>query len=355
MQEVSTLIIGVAGFSWSGSGAVMDYLMEFEETQVYTPELILAFHSDGLHDLDVNLNENCAKFLSSGVAIPRFRKVVKYLLQKRTKGKSKKITEEYLNQITQAKWIGSEQGQMLVRSTWLYRHVGQRLKPALGKLPQEFCWKYSPYPLSEMEFSICPDHFLEITQDYVDKILCVLGLDMNKKIVLNQPFPGNNPIPYMKYFRNSKAIVVDRDPRDLFVFLKYVIPGEGYSVPLEKVEAFCEYYHHMHKNLSATLNSPDVLYIHFEDMVYNFEKTASEIDSFLGLHTHVSPRKYFIPEESEANTQVFLKYGKKEETEVIEKRLKQYLYDFSKVEKKNLFNSTFDDNPKSANYSFQKV
>ena len=51
------MIIGVAGFSWSGSGAVMDYLMEFEETQVYTPELILAFHSDGLHDLDVNLNE----------------------------------------------------------------------------------------------------------------------------------------------------------------------------------------------------------------------------------------------------------------------------------------------------------
>ena len=348
------MIIGICGFSWSGSGAVMDYLMEFKNNQVYTPEFIIAYHPDGLHDLDVNLNLNCAKFLSSGVAIPRFRKVVKYLLHKTTNGKSDTITEEYIAQIIQATWIGSEQGQMLVRNTWLYQNVGQRLKPWIRKLPPQFCWKYKPYPLGKMEFSICPKNFLEATQTYTDNLLKAIGLDTKENIILNQPFPGNNPVPFMKYYRNSKAIVVDRDPRDVFTFLKYVFPGRGYSVPLEDVNVFCEYYENMHKNLSMTLDHPDVLYLKFEDMVYHYEVATDRIKKFLGLNDISTPKKDFIPEESEANTQVFVKYGNSEEISVIEKRLSRYLYDFSKVKKITHTEKVFDDNPKSASYSFKK-
>ena len=348
------MIIGVCGFSWSGSGAVMDYLMEYDENQVYTPEFIIAYHPDGIHDLDMNLNSNCAKFLSSGVAIPRFRKVSRYLLKQVTNGESELLTREYLDKITQAKWIGSEQGQMLVRKTWLYRNVGQRLKPWIGKLPHEFCWKYKPYPLSEMEFSICPDNFMKATVEFTDSVLQAIGLNTNRNIVLNQPFPGNNPVPYMKYYRDSKAIVVDRDPRDLFVFLKYIFPGRGYSVPLESVDVFCEYFEHMHKNLETTLNHPDVLYLQFEDLIYHYEEATNQIGQFLNLLGPTNPRKYFIPEESEANTQVFLKYGKPEEISVIENKLRKYLYDFSKVQKRVNADNVFDDNPKSVGYSYKR-
>ena len=47
------MIIGTCGFSWSGSSAVQDFLKEFEEIEVYDRiEFILAFHPDGLEDLD---------------------------------------------------------------------------------------------------------------------------------------------------------------------------------------------------------------------------------------------------------------------------------------------------------------
>lgn len=133
----------------------------------------------------------------------------------------------------------------------------------IPRLSPEFCWKYKPYPLGEMEFSICPNNFLTYTQDFVDELLKEIGLDIRKNIVLNQPFPGNNPFPYMKYFRGSKAIVVDRDPRDVFVFLKYVFPGHSYSIPLKNVNDFCEYFKHMHKNIATCLNHVDILYLHF--------------------------------------------------------------------------------------------
>lgn len=349
------MIIGVCGFSWSGSGAVIDYMMEFEENQVYTPEFIIAYHPDGLHDLDMNLNENCAKFLSSGVAIPRFRKIAASLLDGPTNGNARKLTDDYLSGITQSKWIGLEQGQELLRNRWVYSKIGMRIRNRIiTKLDPEICWKYKPYPLSEMEFSICPDNFLPNTQKYVNRVLVEIGLDTKKNIVLNQPFPGNNPVPYMKYFKNSKAIVVDRDPRDVFVFLKYIFPGHSYSVPLQDVNQFCAYFDNMHKNLNEKLENSNVLYLRFEDLVYHYDNTTARICRFLKLGNNDNPRKYFIPEESEANTQVFKRFGIKEELNVIEKRLSPYLYDFSKVAQQNVKDKFFDDNPKSEMYSFKK-
>lgn len=347
------MIIGVAGFSWSGSGAVIDYLMEYTENQVYTPEFIIAYHPDGLHDLDINLNENCAKFLSSGVAIPRFRKIANTLLVGKTNGKSARLTQQYLDKLIQARWVGLETGQELVRNQWAYRHIGMRIRyNIIAKLPPEICWKYKPYPLAEMEFSICPDQFEDITKDYMDSLLEAIGLDIKKNIVLNQPFPGNNPVPFMKYFRDSKAIVVDRDPRDVYVFLKYVFPGHSYSVPLENVDTFCSYYDNMHKNLNKTLDYQDVLYVRFEDLIYHYEESTASIKSFLNLREHSFPKRYFVPEESEANTQIYKTYGKADEIRIIEEKLRKYLYDYSSVAKKSLNSVTFDGNPKSSGYSF---
>ena len=350
------MIVGVCGFSWSGSGAVLDYLMEFRENQVYTPEFIIAYHPDGLHDLDIDLNQSCAKFLSSGVAIPRYRYIAKSLLSGLTHGASGALTEKYLNELTQAKWIGLEQGQELLRNRWLYRKFGRRIRNhIIAKLPVEFCWKYKPYPLNQMEFSICPDDFDNKTRSYMGEILKAIGLDLKRNIVLNQPFPGNNPVPYMKYFSNAKAIVVDRDPRDVFISLKYIFPGNSYSIPLHDVHEFCSYFLNMHKDLLLTLNDPNVLFVRFEDLIYQYEKTTNQIRDFLGLEKRDSGMKtYFVPEESIGNTQVFRRFGKKEEISVIEDKLCAYLYPFPPVEPDRDRCHPFDDNPKSINYSFEK-
>ena len=109
----------------------------------------------------------------------------------------------------------------------------------------------------------------------------------------------------------------------------------------------------MHKNLKERIDNPNVLYLQFEDLVYHYDNTTAQIRGFLNLGNNDNPREFFIPEDSEANTQVFKRFGKKEELCVIEERLSPYLYDFSKVMQTNKRDKFFDDNPKSENYSFK--
>lgn len=350
------MIISACGFCWSGSGAVLDYLMEFDENQVYKEEFDIAYHPDGLADLDYNLNYNCSKFLSSGVAIPRFKKVANMLLDKRTNGESKKIIKDYLDKLIQVSWVGCEEGQVLIHNQWLYNKIGMRIRYYLiPRLSREFCIKHKIYPLDNMYFSVQPDGFIEKTQDFTDKILTQLGFDMEKNIVLNQAFPGNRPTNSMKYYRNAKAIVVDRDPRDVYIFLKAVFPNNSFSVPLDNVENFIAYFKNMHKTINKEITNNDVLYICFEDLIYEYENTIQKLNAFLDLKNHTYPKKYFKPEKSIANTQVFLRYPEyRQDIKRIECELKEYLYSFESYDYQYTNEDMFDDNPESEKYDFKK-
>ena len=327
------MIIGVCGFSWSGSSACKELLREYSGVELYNSEFTLAYHPDGLSDLDFHLNENCTKFMSSGVAIPRFRKIANLLLKNETKGKIKKLTNEYLDSLIQAKWIGNEDGQVvLCKYPWLYEKVSARyLRHVVFKLPYKFCTKLKVYPLSKKEFSIKPDGFIEKTQEYTNGIFKAMSLNIDKTIVLDQPFPGNAPSRSMKYYKNAKAIIVDRDPRDIYMFVHSLYSKSSYSVPHNDVKEFISYYKNMHKTLKEELLNPDILYIHFEDLIFEYEKTVKQIEEFTGLSEHSLAKHFFKPEMSIANTRVFLKRTDcQSEIKQIEEGLSEYLYDFSK-------------------------
>ena len=345
------MIIGVCGFSWSGSGAVLDYLMEYDHIQIYNRELTIAFFPDGLSDLDFQLNENCSKFLSSTVAIPRFEKMVNRVLQRATDGKIKELTARYLESLTQAQWIGAGQGQLVRHNQWFYWHIGNRLLHRVyRKLPPHLCKRFKLYPLTNMRLSIKPDDFLQKTQIYTNEILKLLGLEPDGIVVLNQPFPANNPSRCLRYFRNSKAIVVDRDPRDIYVFLRETFYGNSYSVPVDDVHAFIAYYKSLHAEIETLKTSENILYIRFEDLIYEYTRTTDQINQFLGLPKNENARKYFVPEASMINTRVFEKTQKcYEEVRTIERELPEYLYDFDSYEYKPSVQLSFDDNPLTKN------
>ena len=337
------MIIGTCGFSWSGSSAVADFLAEFDENQVYNEdEFILAFFPDGIEDLDFNLNTKCSKFLSSTVAIPRFRKVVKLLLEKATDGKIDELTDDYLKELVQVKWIGTGQGQVLFHSPYFYK-LSSRI---IRHLPEKFSKKYIIPPLTKMEYAIKPDNFDIKTQYYIDCILGCIGLDLNKNIVLDQPFPGNNPVRCMKYFRDSRAIIVDRDPRDLYMLAKEYFPRRTFANPHDDVEDFITFFYHMHKDMKNVANQKDILYLRFEDLVFEYEKTTKKIIDFLNLGEHVRPRKHFQPERSMANTRLFEKCKKyPDDIKRIEEKLSDFLFDFDKYSDRKAEGGMFDENP----------
>lgn len=342
------MIIGTCGFSWSGSSAAADFLAEFDENLVYNDdEFIIAFFPDGIEDLDFNLNYKCAKFISSTVAIPRFKRVAHDLLFKPTNGQIDRITESYLDSLIQVKWLGKGQGQSLLHNRFVYENIAQKLTlRLLNRIPESFARKIKFYPLGDMMYSICPDSFVEKTQDYTDEILRAIGLDLSKNIVLDQPFAGNNPINSMKYYRDSRCIIVDRDPRDLYMLAKEYFPRRSYQVPHDNVDDFINYFYHMHKNLDKICRNKNVLYIKFEDLVYDYDNTGRNIIDFLGLGEHKNRKKYFKPERSMANTRLFKKCRKYDaDIKEIEIKLSEFLFNFEKYGEQHAVGEMFDENP----------
>ena len=77
--------------------------------------------------------------------------------------------------------------------------------------------------------------------------------------------------------------------------------------------------------------NPNALHIHFEDLIYNYDKTVHTIESFLGLSqvAHLRKQELFVPDKSIENTQAF--WAREEwlpEAQHIEENLTEYLYQF---------------------------
>lgn len=346
------MIVGAVGFSWSGSSAVSDLLMEFDNTQVYKPEFFYPYYPDCLEDLDYHLNDQCSKFISSTIAIQRFKKTINRLLYKQTNGRIVKLTEEYVNNLVQARWVGRSLGE---EANPAYRKIAVFIYQRIitRRMQSEFCREHKVFPLREQYLSIMPDDFEEKTQKYIDGIMEILGLDLTKTIVLDQPFPGNDPQRSMRYFRDSKAIIVDRDPRDIYMIVKKFFKNRCYQFP-DKIDQFIPYYAMLHKPMDKTNGDPNVLHIRFENLVYNYQQTVNDIIRFLDLGEHISPKKYFVPEMSMANTRLFEKCTEfRDDIAQIENKLSTYLFDFSRYKSVSASGIVFDNNPNSISYDFR--
>lgn len=331
------MVIGVCGFGSSGSSAVTDYLKEFSSTSVLDDvEFTLPFIPDGLKDLDYHLNECIAKYYSSDVALTRFKMCVDYLateLDGYTGGKFKKLSYQYIDSILQYKRIGYGSSDYIIFNGFFHRYLGLsimkgRIIPFIEKITKR---SIVMWPMREMMFSIKPDNFYTYTQQYIKQILIAMGADMTKPVILNQPFPGNDPVSYFKFFDKAKAIVVDRDPRDTYAFAKKFLKNAGRYIPTDSVEQFVHYYKNMREGMPYQTNKEKVLLIKFEDLVYNYEDTSRQIDEFCGIKKEERIKTLFVPKHSINNTQVFRRYPElSKDIEFIERELNKYLFDFGK-------------------------
>ena len=181
------------------------------------------------------------------------------------------------------------------------------------------------------EISILPTNINELSKRYVSDIVNNLVDERSNTLVLNQPFQGCNPIKSFKYFSNPSAIIVDRDPRDHYLFAKLFLQpkGVGYLIPCENVDDYIRYFLLIRQALPEILARDDCLYIHFEKLIYDYEKAIKQISEFCGVKEHVLKGEHFKPTHSRNNTQLFNKYnGFEEDIEKIENELTEYLFPF---------------------------
>ena len=162
--------------------------------------------------------------------------------------------------------------------------------------------------------------------------------------VLNQPFPANQPDLCLHLINNSKAVIVDRDPRDLYVLFKKIIPNKSCFVPVDNVDNFIAYFEAIRSLYPK--NSENVLIIQFEDLIYDFDKTIKMLESFLDLDKEKFDysKTKFDPIVSLENTQLFNKYPElKSDINLIEQKLSKWLYCFDSKQIKPSANKTLSE------------
>ena len=344
------MLLGICGYGFTGSGAVVGLLEEYEEPQVYSKaEIQEAFKIDGLQDLEYHLVKQYCRHISGDAAVKRFKEargLGQTPILKKTIPKEEylKISEEYLRNLIQGEWYGVDNIDYSTKYP-LYNFLVLVLKKTLFPWYEKiFGHPFNHWPARKMYLCIEPDNFYEETKKYTDNLMKAMGADLSRDIVLDQVFEGNNPKNSFPFFRNAKAIVVDRDPRDVFLLARHGkrTSAEARFMPREDVNVFIEYYRRLRK--SKVEDDENVLNIQFEDLIYNYEFAVKKVEEFTGYSRHTQPRKFFDPKISIYNTQLFNNPKYEDDLwmiKIIEDELKEFLYPFEKYEKLEVYKRAF--------------
>jgi hypothetical protein len=171
------------------------------------------------------------------------------------------------------------------------------------------------------------DYFRKCVKDYINELFDVIDNE-GKYVYLyfDQLLPPTNINRYLNYFDNIHVIVVDRDPRDLYID-NVIIHGEPWVPP--KMDDFVIWFKKTRQKVEK--DNGNILRIKFEDMVYHYKETTRLICEFLNIyHTeNNNSQKYFNPAISICNTQLW-KTNRIDINilEYIQKNLNEYLYSF---------------------------
>jgi len=399
MEEKHYKFLDLSGYMFSGKAAAGDLIREFRGYDVpyYRYEFPLIRIQDGIMDLEKALVDDWSP-IRSDVAIKRFIKLIKKMSNESRKvslkeeelvawgfnriyaGKFYEYAMEYAESLidlrTEAPWPYYELAQsfyeLLVRLL-LPRVNGWRLKLLRASL-LAFKWipgvlfpKYSKDfrnmiasitgPLSTQRF-IKPkksidvsydwhivdlivasgDGFYQKTRVFLEKLLSAAMTDKeNHTIVMFNAFEPYNPWRPIRYFRDAKSIVVDRDPRDIYVTSRTHSQGfndnpsvyERVSFAYD-VDFFIRRFTILRKKVNAAQDPPGrVLRIRFEELVMDYVKTLERIYDFLGEDesTHERKLQFFNPDISRKNVGLWKEYPNQHEIQKIYTILKDYCYD----------------------------
>jgi hypothetical protein len=333
-------IIVPTGYMGSGSSAVTDYVKEFENCNCPngTYEYVFLHCPNGLFDLEDQLliGNNAIK---SDYSIRSFYRQMKILYDKKYYwvGNYKKIvgpnflkiTQNFLDEIVQYKYKGFWYVDEELNNNMFWKLLLQ--KPIKIVSMNKIKFKKVLNTDGKMYISyIGPQKFYKCAKKYIYEVIDMINTN-NKNIILDQFLLPFNLHRIDNYFDdNLRVVVVERDPRDLFVLNKYIWHEKHLEVPIpEDAKTFCDFYRNMRMS-EKKAGSSKIYRIYLEDLIYYYDKTSKAINGFIGLKEKEHKKKYyyFNPNLSIKNTQLFRNKKYFVEINIIEKELKDYLYDF---------------------------
>ena len=334
------MIIGVTGYGYSGASAVIDLLKEYENIQCLHSafEFQLLQQPDGILDLKDSLVK-AQRRLNVNTDINRFIRNIRnpstYKLRKLSQGKYKELAWDYINQLTRVSWKGYSTYDPVDEKWFFDRLCCFKFNRIVNRLVKVLNSNYSWPPSRRRYFTFIDEKgFDEITKDFLMNVLVSLGFDLKGTIILEQLYNTSDPLAGTEFFDDTISIVVDRDPRDIYTLMNFIYKGKK-GIPTSfmpntgDVDDFIYYYKSLHKE---KVNNNNVVYINFEDLIYDYEKVCNSFQEILGVK-HIKKKDYFNPAYSINNTMVYSRFPEHNEIyKKIEEELSEYIYPFEKME-----------------------
>ena len=335
------MIIGVSGYGATGASAVLGLIEECDNIQSYRygSEFQILQQPDGILDLHHYIVED-GRRLSISTAISRYKKnlnnTVYRNMQKVTNNNFYSLSKNYINSLIQISWKGRSEYETVDQQHFIdhskFRMIRGGIYKIINKISPKFPWP----PNTERYFSsVDENNFNIITKKYLKDILSSSGFDLKGNILLEQLFPPTNPAKGMEYFDDAVSIIVERDPRDLYVLTNYLMPHLSRFMPNSgNVNSFICYYKGLHRRKSMDSR---VRYVQYEDFIYKYEEITKELLDWLGLKNKMK-RTIFIPEQSINNTCLYKNYPELEsKIRQIEENLTEYLYPFDELNSQHVY------------------
>ncbi len=338
------MIIANCGYGSTGASAVFDFLRGYENIACSPDgmEFDVIHQPDGLLDLKYFLCVNKER-IACNAAIKRFIKMVKsgfWALQMREAIGSKfdEINEDYINSIIQIKWYGrSIFDPNDVSSTssneFIYK-VCSKIETYLSRIKG----KGIHFPKDKLRyFSILDEEYFDnITKKYLKSLLDALGLN-KPNIMLDMLFSATNPIMGKEFFDDVKSIVVERDPRCMYIDAFKCLDLNTYMTCYD-INDFIKYYKILKEKQGSYKN---VLYVNYDKLVYEYYETTQEIIDFLGFDKRPENEfKYFNPNISVKYTYPYNKNLDNKSIEQIEAKLEKFLYQFPEYKELKIGNNS---------------
>lgn len=266
-------VIGIVGFGYSGSGAVIDLLREYDDCLVHgmaeggskaqpaaddLGEISLIAFPGGLMDIDTVI-DTPIHYMGDGV-LKRFARMIIRDSFYRQKKENRRYIFKFFDSLIEN----------------IIRDINGSTAAMMPRM-KDNTFKLRDYSKHE---------YYELCQRLLYSLFNQQGGDNKKYLVLDQVvFPVKHMFDYIPNFiPNIKLLVVWRDPRDIYVLAKHKnIQWIEHDTAEQFIKAI--------KRKYAVLKQPSSSFypIRFEDLILDYDKTVANIEKYLNLGEHKRP------------------------------------------------------------------
>ncbi len=342
--------IAVTGYYGTGSSAVIDFLSEFKSVKCAIGnryEHYPFLGQNAIFDLENRLFDENSNYMIRDYAINEFIKEMKRQndhnfgwfgsYKKLFKNQFMNSVNEFVDAISTIKNCKSFTQVKKIKHTPLKAilQIGARiiLKRKIYDLGRVYVYDKNPIRFLTVDHNEFMIHAKKFINSYFE--MCQVE---NFNMVYDHLILPEQARIINKFFDDDfKLIVVDRDPRDVYLLSEHYWStlkfGAQPGIYPEGEKGFCSHWDKTHEYIKTIDKSKlkNVMFVQFEDLVYNYDETTKKIIDFCGLkrEDHINAKKFFDPSKSINNTQIFnLKEEYAKEVEQIKNQLNYLVYDF---------------------------